>query len=239
MKVLQNTARLIISPKAPYAEIRTSGCIIVAASYIIARQLAESGKLDSFGLSIVNLGLASCMVFSMEFQKLLLQESEPRLDNSDHTENTENTDTSIPATIRQTPPLPQANQFKKNLNTALRNISSALSLAGSSGLLTNWILKRQEGYTEGASIKSLIVPATFANSAIFKLLANSDAIPEQALPYAKCIALTGMLVGSALFTELALTERDDIPLFTVSSILSAGLLPQTLMAIRDIFRVRS
>ncbi|MCE2746815.1 MAG: hypothetical protein LW710_13045 [Burkholderiales bacterium] len=193
--------------------MRTAGCILGISSYIIAKQLIETGKLDSFGLPMANLAMSSALTLADALKKLCLP----------LTERDTEPDTS---TTRQAP---------SPITSAVQNVASALSLAGSSGLLSNWVLNKQAGDTDAANVKSLIVPVAFANAAIFKLVLNSGAVPNKALPPAKCIALTGMMLGSALFAELALTEREDIALFAVSCALCAGLLPQTLIAIRDVF----
>jgi hypothetical protein len=230
-KAAHNTARLIASPAAPYSEVRTAACVLAASGCVIARQLIQTGKLDSFGLPMTNLALSSGLTLFEALVRLKLTQAKENADPA--------FEMGTEATTAQAPVKRNASLLTPNLHQALRNISAAFSLAGSSGLFSNWALNRQANGANSANSMGLFVPIAFVNSAVFKLLVNSDTIPEKALPFAKCITLTGILVGSALFAKLALSEREDVPLFTVSCGLVAGLFPQTLMAIKDVLQPSS
>ena len=191
--------------------------------YIIAKQLIETGRLDSFGLPMTSLALSSVLGLAAASKNLQMKRQAQRIASEERLPSVMSSEQSI------------AHAAPQNQAIGIRNLSSALGLAGSFGLFTNWALARQSPENP-APWENMLVPVTFANSAAFKLLVNSSSISPAAMPYAKSIVLTGMLIGSALFQNIALKQHGDKSLFAISSLLTLGLLPQTLYSFSELFQ---
>lgn len=198
--------------------------MLAASSYVIAKQLLETGRLDSFGLPMTSLAMSSVLGLAAATKTLNTLRQAQRIASEERLPSMMSGDGSV-----ATPPAPQ------NQAIGMKNLSAAMGLAGSFGLLSNWVLSRQSPGRTAPDI-NLLVPITFANSAAFKLLANSSSVPPAALPYAKSIVLTGMLIGSAIFQQIALKQHGDKTLFGLSTLLTLGLLPQTLHSIGELFQ---
>lgn len=222
-QALSNAARIVYAPIPPCSDIRTSSAVLTVSVYIIAKQLLESGRLDSFGLPMTSLALSSVLGLAAASKNLHITRQAQRIASEER----------LPSVISSGPPIPTV--APQNQAIGLRNLSSALGLAGSFGLFTNWALARQS-HENPAPWENMLVPVTFANSAVFKLLANSSSISPAAMPYAKSIVLTSMLIGSALFQNIALKQHGDKSLFAISSLLTLGLLPQTLYSFSELFQ---
>ena len=218
-------AKSIYSPVAPYSEMRTGTAIFAVASYVIAKQLANAGKLDSFGMQMSCFVVSSGLQILDSYRSILADMSIRRNQSEEQLPTVEGLQTA------------QSYQ-QQHLSIALKNVSAAASFSGSFGLFSDWVLSQHDPDLKPPAFNA-VVPITFGAAAIFKLITNSNALPESVTHILKPVVLTSMLLGSSFFQVISLNQRDDKVLFGLSGLLTLGILPQTVLALKNAMKSTS